>query len=143
MRWLETENDMSGRPLVLCTLLGLGVGLTVYYLSNFLNALLSGILTVVFISVLSDYLSSWRVPTEARILAEKAIFAFCESYPDFRVRSVALRAIEVDRFVYSIRYDAQNHTSRPGLRRYFAVTRETDPSVVELDQRDWWPRGLK
>ena len=57
--------------------------------------------------------------------------------------SAALRAIEVDRYAYSIRYHAPNQTSRPGSRRYFAVTRETDPIVVELDQCEWWPRGLK
>jgi hypothetical protein len=143
MRRLEIEGDMSGSSFILWSLIGWGVALTVFFFSSFFNALLAAVLTVGVFKLLNDYRLSWRIPTEARLLADKAVLAFNEAYPKSIFRSAALRAIEVDRYVYSIRYDDPNQTSRPGSRRYFAVTRETDPVVVELDQSDWWPRGLK
>lgn len=89
-----------------------------------------------------DRVSLGIEPAQQRI-ADKAVLAFSKAYPKSLICSAALRAIEVDRYVYAIRYDAPNQASRPGSRRYFAVTRETDPVVAELDPNEWWPRGLK
>lgn len=143
MRRLEIESDMSGSSFILWSIIGWGVALIVFFLSNFFNALLAAVPTVLVLKLLNDYCASGRIPTEARLLADKAVLAFGKAYPKSIFRSAALRAIEVDRYVYSIRYDDPNQSSRPGSRRYFAVTRETDPVVVELDPNEWWPRGLK
>jgi hypothetical protein len=142
MRWLETEKDM-GPTVLLWGLLGWGVGIAVFFVSNWLMAVLLGLLTVATLSILLDFIASWRMPAEARCAAEHAVAAFTNSYPDYKLSSVALRAIEDDRFVYSIRYDTPNGSSKPQSRCYFAVTRGIDTNVVELDRKDWWPRGLK
>ena len=143
MRRLEIESDMSGSSFILWSFIGWGVALIVFFLSNLFYALLAAVLIVDVFKLLNDNRLSWRIPTEAQLLADKAVLAFSKAYPKSLFRSAALRAIEVDRYVYAIRYDAPNQASRPGSRRYFAVTRETDPVVVELDPNEWWPRGLK
>ena len=143
MRWLETERDM-GPFVLLWGALGWGVGIAVFFISNWLMAVLAGLSTVGILSMLVEVVSSWRIPKDTRRAAETAVAAFKSLYPDCKLASVALRAVEENRFVYSLRYDGpRNIRSTPQARRYFAVSRDDDSNVVELENWDWWPRGLK
>lgn len=64
---------------------------------------------------------------------------FQQRYPTEHIKDVALRAVEPERFVFSIR----SRMGNPQPRRYFGVSRMPPDVVEELPRRDWWPRGLK
>ena len=71
--------------------------------------------------------------------AEQAVAAFQATYPNDEVTSVALRADEDERYVFSLRYGL----GRPTPRRYFAVDK-TDATVTEIsDHGAYRPKGLK
>jgi len=142
MRWLQIEKDI-GPSVVLFGVLGWSVGIAVFLLSDWLTAIFAGCITAVAPPILVDLIASWRIPAEARLDAEKAVAEFTKLYPERTLDSVALRAIEDDRFVYSIRYDEPNVGSMPQQRCHFAVFRGPDGEIIELDPADWWPRGLK
>ena len=142
MRWLEIEKDMGASDL-LWVALGWGVGTAVFFVSDWVTAIFGGMLTAIVLSLLADFVVAWHIPKDARRAADKAVAAFANLYPSYKLSNVALRAIEDDRYVFSIRYDAPKEYSTPQVRRYFAVSRKLDSNAVELDERDWWPRGLK
>jgi hypothetical protein len=143
MRWLETEKDM-GPSVLLWGALGWGIGIAVFFMSDWVTAIFAGLIAVAITSLLVGLVASWHIPAEARHAADRAVDAFNKLYPNCKLASVALRSIEENRYVYSIRYDGpDNVRSKPQARRYFAVSRDSEPLVDELDKSDWWPRGLK
>lgn len=132
-----------GPSVLLYGCLAWGVGIAVFFVAGWVMAIVAGLAVAASTKVLVDLVASSRISADARLAADKAVDAFTNSYPDYNLSSVALRAIEDDRYVYSIRYEAPNQLSKPQARCYFAVSRGTDTDVVELDKSDWWPRGLK
>lgn len=143
MRSLETEKDM-GPSILAWGVASWALGITAFFLSGWLLAAFIGFIVPSSLIVLLAYVESWRIPREARQLAEAAVTAFKESYPDYQVTSVALRATEPERYIYSIRYDLPSGCrSTPQARRYFAVARDTFARVDELETTEWWPRGTK
>lgn len=143
MPWLDTERDLSPfEPL--WGALALGLGVAIFFVSSLWIAILVTIATVIVIGLLSDLIASIGIPSDARTASKRAVDAFRESYPECRFSNVALRAVESDRFVFSVRFDAPNGVlHEPQARRYFSVPRDNEATIVELNNRDWWPRGLK
>jgi hypothetical protein len=64
---------------------------------------------------------------------------FCERFPEERVQSVAVRAIEPGRYVIAVRHGF----GMPTPRSYFAIARPELSNITELSCAEWWPRGLK
>lgn len=143
MRSLETEKDM-GPSILVWGAICWGIGITAFFFSGWLLAIFLGFVVPSSLIVLLEYVESWRIPPDARQSAELAVTAFEQSYPDYHISSVALRATESDRYIYSIRYVLPSGCrSTPQARRYFAVSRDALAKVDELETIDWWPSGLK
>lgn len=99
--------------------------------------------TLIVAGIIDWLVLAWRIPSEARAASRLAVAEFKRLYPSNSVVSVAVRAVEPDRFVFSVRYQEAHTISMPPQRRYFAVTRTAQPIVMELDTHGWPVFGLK
>jgi hypothetical protein len=99
--------------------------------------------TLIVAGIIDWLVLAWRIPSEARAASRLAVAEFKRLYPSNSVVSVAVRAVEPDRFVFSVRYQEAQTISMPPQRRYFAVTRTAQPIVMELDTHDWPVFGVK
>ena len=142
LRWLELERDMSPWLLV-WSLIGWGIGIAVYLSEGWVLGVISFFLATGLACLIQEFIGSIRIPTEARCFSNEAVSAFEKAYPDAQITSVALRAIEEERYIFSVRYQSPRQISKPEARLYFAVSRSNNHDVTELDIAEWWPRGLK
>lgn len=133
------ERD-TGEPLPAALTAGLIFGVAAYFYGG-------GICFAIFMFYFAAaagggaYLAFlWRqLPPGAHDAARLALEFFRERYPSEPPTSVAVRAVEPERYIISVRYGF----GMPDPRRYFAVPREGDGEITELRCSDWWPRGLK
>lgn len=79
------------------------------------------------------------LPRDARRAANVVLAWFRQWFPGERVESVAVRAVEADRYVIAVRYGF----GLPTPRSYFAVARPGLAEIAELPFEEWWPRGSK
>jgi hypothetical protein len=142
LRWLEIEKGMSPW-ILLWSLIAWGIGIAVYLSYDWFLGVASFVLTMGLIYFTTQFIESLGISAAAKIDANEAVAAFESAYPGDQITSVALRAVEEERYVYSMRYRSPGQISFPEPRRYFAVARTTGKNVIELDTMEWWPRGLK
>lgn len=142
MAWVEVEED-GKLAMVVAVIVGGAAAIPVWRHTGFWSGLLAfyaagtcGMLVYGFVRML-------LLPTKARTTAKRVRNWFGEQFPNLRILSVAVRAIEPERYVIAVRYEAPQTRSYPTARRYFAVSGAGGDDVVELPHEDWWPRGLK
>ena len=133
------ERDPNPREMAIYLVTGLALATVAYLQAGGWAALAAFILAAGLVHVVFDALAKRKLSPPIRKGADRAVEAFLDAYPDDELQGVALRAIEADRFVYSLRYGI----GRPGPRRYFGVAK-TGTVVFEIaDGCRYWPRGLK
>jgi hypothetical protein len=118
---------------------GLAVGAVVWWVRDFCEGAFV-YLGVGFAVMMARQicLQAW-LPRDARRAAKRVLAWFREQFPEERVKGVAVRAVEPERFVIAIRHGF----GMPTPRRYFAVPRPGPGEITELPVAEWWPRGLK
>ena len=136
---LEVERDPNPREMQIYLVAGLTLGTFAYLLAGVWAALATLIVVAGEVHIVFDMLAKRQISPTIREGATRAVAVFRQTYPNDELKSVALRAIETNRFVYSLRYGI----GRPGPRRYFGVAK-TGGDVVEISAGSrYWPRGLK
>lgn len=142
MDGIEVEHDHGRAATVVLSGVACAAGIAGWWLADCCWGLIAYFVAVwilVTMRLLVTSLLQPPLPADASRAVEKALEAFARRYPDDKVTSTAIRAVEPDRIIVSVRYG----TGRPGPRRYFAVSRPRLDTVTELDIKAWWPRGLR
>ena len=129
---------LTGREVAIGSTAGCLAGLAGWYWANWRIGLVSYLASILLVGALFDRRRD-LAPSDAERAMELAVAAFTGLYPEDRVDSVALRAVEPDRLVISVRYNR----GMPLPRRYFSVSRSEPYQVVEEDTAEWWPHGLR
>jgi hypothetical protein len=138
MAWVEVEEEL-GPWMLLFGYADFAAGLAVWIWYDLVTALVVYLGVLFSVSMLRGLYLQLHLPRAARLAAQRALDFFREQFPEERVKSVAVRAIEAERIVVSVRYGL----GYPTPRRYFAVSLPDLEEIVELDRAAWWPRGLK
>jgi hypothetical protein len=142
MHWVEVEADTDmWSPVAGCV--GFVIVAIAWWYGNFWLSLFILYAIVLLIHLTVGFWRSAYLPKDAwyaGMLVEKW---FREHFPEKRVESVAVRAVEPQRFVISVRYTERKIVSYPIAREYFAIDRPSLSEVTELPKHEWWPRGLK
>jgi hypothetical protein len=144
MVWMQVEGALNpGRFLLVCGSLQLPLVAFVWWYAGWENGLGIWFATTIAAGIAGWFVAAWRVPSEARPASKSALAEFKKLHPTDTVVSVAVRAVQPGRFVFSIRYQPRGLIVKPPRRRYFAVTRTDVPFAIELDARDWPVYGKK
>lgn len=138
MAWVEVEEEFEPWVSIVGTF-AFVVGVGVWWYRDFCAGA-AAYLGIGFSAFFArEFWLQMRLPREARRAAKVALARFRERFPEERVESVAVRAIEPERYVIAVRHGF----GRPTPRSYFAVARPGLTDITELSCADWWPRGLK
>ena len=138
MAWVDVEED--GEPWVLIAgVAGLASGAIVWWHRDFCTAFFAYLAVGFAVIIARQLWSQARLPWEARRTANLVLAWFREHFPNERVESVAIRAIEPGRYVIAVRHGF----GMPTPRRYFAIARDDLTEITELPESEWWPHGLK
>ena len=139
---LEIEKPSVFSPSVLALIASLCVG-SVLFISNGLGIGLIGFYgTFIVVQGISDVINTALLPSAARIYAEAALRHFKLEYPDAKIINLAVRDMNEERLIISVRYERPGIYSHPTPRVYYAVGR-SDQTVTTEEIRRWWPKGLK
>jgi hypothetical protein len=144
MVWMEVEHETNPNPRVLLLFcLAFPLVPLVWWYSGWVNGFFAWFGVSVAVGMVDSFVAAWRIPPEARGASKLAVEEFRRLHSTDTVKSVAVRAVEPERFVFSVRYETPNTVSFPTARRYFAVSRAEPVTATELAVENWWPRGLK
>jgi hypothetical protein len=138
MLWVDVEEE-SGAWAAIAGVLGLVIGVVVWWY----RVLLSGVFALLVIWLVAILVNLiWfqiLLPRDARRAAKNVRSWFRAQFPEERVESVAVRAVDPERYVIVIRHGF----GFPTPRSYFAIARPELEAIAELPASEWWPRGLK
>ncbi|MFC1848669.1 hypothetical protein ACFL27_00535 [candidate division CSSED10-310 bacterium] len=134
-----TENDFNPFRLLI---IAVTAGIFAAAVFIFTGPLFGGLTYIIlsgFLWVVTDYFIMSRFPPDIKPASQAALAAFQADHSDLKVDSIALRADEVERYVFSIRFG----TGRPKPRTYYAVDKESQfaQEIKELER--YWPQDLK
>jgi hypothetical protein len=134
------EVELNGGPWVLIAgVLGLVCGAAAWWYGDFCSGLFAYLgVGCGLLLARQLWFQAW-LPSDARRASNCVLAWFRQRFPNERVDSVAVRAVEPGRYVIAVRHGF----GIPTPRSYFAVARSDLTNILELPVADWWPRGLK
>ena len=138
MAWVEVERD-EGPWVLVAGAAGVASGAVVWWHRDLWTGVFAYLGVGFAVCLARDVWLQALLPREARRAAKVVLAWFRQRFPGERVESVAVRAVEVDRYVIAVRHGC----GLPTPRSYFAVGRPGLGEIAELPEVDWWPRGLK
>src|SRR5260221_11400623 len=139
---LEIEKPSVFSPSVLALISSSCVG-SVLFISNGLGIGLIGFSgTYIVVQGISDVINTVLLPSVARICAEAALRHFKLEYPDAKIINLAVRDMNEEHLIISVRYERPGIHSHPSTRMYYAVGR-SDQTVAAEETTKWRPTGLK
>src|SRR4051794_6736397 len=118
MVWMEVENETcSGPCAVVAGLLLLAVLPAVWWVAGWEYALAVWLGMLIVAGTMDWFALAWRIPSEAKAASRLALAEFKRLHPADEVKGVAVRSVEPERFVFSVRYETSNIVSFPTARR--------------------------
>ncbi len=141
---MEIERELNpGFCVVVSGCLLLPVQTAVWWFAGCEWALAVWIDTLLVAGLADRLVAAWRLPPRAWAASKLTLAEFKRLHPADTVLSVAVREVEPERFVFSVRYQEPVTICDPPPRRYYAVSRIESQTVTELDARDWPVFGIK
>jgi hypothetical protein len=138
MFWIEVEEEPASWSDLTCYL-AIAVGVAVWWWNDLVTGVMASLGAATLGVALQVIWLQIRLPREARRAARVVVAWYQKRFPQEPVASVAVRAIEPDRYVISIRHEV----GQPRIRRYFAIARPDLVDIVELPVAQWWPFRVK
>src|SRR6266511_4347637 len=104
MVWMEVEYETNPNPCVLLLFcLAFPLVPLVWWYAGWVNGLFAWFGLSIAVGVVNWFVAAWSIPPEARTAAKLAVEEFKRLYPADTVKSVAVRGVEPERFVFSVR----------------------------------------
>ena len=138
MAWVEVERDQGPWGLI-AGAAGVASGALVWWHRDLWTGFFAYLGAGFAVVLARDVWLQALLPRDARRAAKVVLAWFRVRFPGERVQSVAVRAVEADRYVIAVRHGF----GLPTPRSYFAVARPGLAEIAELPVEEWWPRGLK
>jgi hypothetical protein len=142
MRFIDIEDNLN-KTLWPATLIGLTLGALATWWFGGRSGTIVIAIAPAFLILAIQFGRIIRLPAEARRAAEHVGRWFEARFPDHQLKSLAVRAVEPERYVISVRCERNGVKSWPTPRRYFAVARSDFGEIIEVPHGQYWGRGLK